>query len=215
VYVYSIDKAGERVPLDCTSLDGLPEHPHQLGEKYGAPTIELQARDRAGAVVARVTHRTRVPVAAPAPAAPATTSSGPGFSEIMQLTNAMNERTDRFMMELVKSRDSSAAQIVDAISRMAGQRIVDSQALFETIMKTKTMGAAPAGVDRGELAAYIKGVNWAQRMVAAGAGAEGEEGVDFEELAGIALKNFLETRGLVPPPQERPRPRAVPDLEEK
>jgi hypothetical protein len=216
VYVSTLDKGGERIPLDCTALDGLPEHPHQLGEKYGVPVVELIARDQHGQLVARVTHRTRVPLAAAAaetkPTAPAS-----GF-DALAVMQAVNDRTDKLMALLIQSKDAASAQIVQTIGQMAGQRIVDSQDLFSTILKVKGGGAG--GEQKGELAAYLKGFNNARAYIAAAqGGGDDEDEASLEDLMKVALQGWMRGKaetegGAQQREQPRPRPRAVPDPED-
>lgn len=213
VYVSAFDKAGERVPLDCVPLGGLPEHPHQLGEKYGAPRVELVGRSETGTILARVIHRCNVQIPQAAPAAPAAAPAAP-MSEALALVTAMNERTDKLMLEFNRATTAAHTQVIDVIGKMAGQRIVDSQSLFETLMKSKHLGpaAAAVGADKGELATFLKGIDWAQRTMAGAA--EGDEEDDIEGLLKVAAQEFVRAKmgGGAPPPQrERPRPRVVPD----
>jgi len=217
VWVSTRDKGGESVPLDCTPLDGLPEFPHQLAEKYpGVPFVELVARAADGQLLARVMHRCRSASAAAAPdqRAPAAPSPASATSDALGIMQAINSRTDALMGMLIQSKDAAAAQLVDAISRMSGQRIVDSQALFETLLKAKGGGAGAE--QKGELAAFLKGFGHAQSLIAAGQeGGDGDDEASLEELAKVALKGWMqgkaEAAGGTPAP--RPRPRAVPDPE--
>jgi hypothetical protein len=176
VYVYGFDKGGERIPLDCTPFDGLPSHAHELGAKYGHSPIELVARDEKGAVLVRVTHRTQVPPGTPAPAAVPANPSAPAIPAMdpLALMLAMNERTDKLMAMMLQSKDAASAQIVQAISQMSGARLTDAQELFSTLIKAKSpAGASP---ERGELAAFMRGMKYFEGLVDAGREAEAEGG---------------------------------------
>lgn len=219
VYVTMRDKSGESIPVDCTPLSGLPEFPHQLGEKYGgvlglAPgslvPLELTARDDKMALVARVIHRIRVPgVAPPQGAAPgAAVPHATGAFEAFNVVQAINDRTDRFFAELIKTKDTSTAQILDVVSRMSGARIQDAQAAARE---------GGGGGGKGELAAYLKGFNHAQGLIAAAGGAEGaaeEDDVSFKDLLTAFLQSHAAGMGApTPQQQERPRPRPVRDTD--
>jgi hypothetical protein len=198
VHVFGFEKGGERVPLDCTPLDGLPTHAHELGGKYGMSPIELVARDEKGAVVARVTHRTLMAAAPPATAAspaqapPATAPTG---MDPLALMLAMNERTDKLMAMLLASKESSHAQIIDAISKMSGARLTDAQELFSTLLKSKTPTAAPSSA--GELAAFKQGMSFFEKLVDAGREAEGgESGEDWTQKLESFTRALQAVQGL-------------------
>ena len=182
VYVTTFDKNGERIPLDCTTLDGLPTHAHELGAKYGHSPLELVARDEKGAVVARVTHRVLVPAAAAAPAAPVAAPATPPSFDLFALMQAMNDRTDKLMAMMIQSKDAASSQIVQAISQMSGARLTDAQELFSTLLKAKSP-AGGAGPERGELAAFLKGMKYFEGLVDAGREAEGAGDGDDDALA--------------------------------
>lgn len=190
VYVYGIERNGDKLPIDCVPPEGLPEHPHMLSS-YGVPSVELVARTASGSVVARVVHRCRVEAPPPgtpaAAAAAAAVPAGPRSDLLMfvEFMNRMSERTDKLGIELAKQAQDSGARLVDAISRMSSARLTDSQDLFQAMLKTKGGGGAGG---TGELAAFEKGFAKAMELVEAAQGAGGE-GMDdtFERF-----KTFME-----------------------
>jgi hypothetical protein len=211
VHVSGFDKSGERVPLDCTTLDGLPTHAHELGAKYGYPQIELVARDERGAVVCRVTHRVHVAApATPAPAPSQVVAAPAPAMDPLSLMLAMNERTDKLLALLISSKDSSNAQIVDAITKMSGARLTDSQELFNTLMKAKTPAAAAPGEQKGELAAYLKGFKYAQELIEQGRELEGDGDDDPLSKMKTMLEVFQQVTGRGDgTPQQQPPLRVV------
>lgn len=205
VYVSTFDKNGERIPLDCTTIDGLPTHAHELGAKYGHSPLELVARDEKGAVVARVTHRVLVPAAAAPPAAtPAAPATPPGF-DLFALMQAMNDRTDKLMAMMIQSKDAASSQIVQAISQMSGARLTDAQELFSTLLKAKNPAGGADG--RGELAAFLKGMKYFEGLVDAGREAEAEGGASDDDDVLAKFKTMVDmfstvtNAGKTPPEQ--------------
>lgn len=216
VHVTTLDKTGERIPVDCTPLEGLPQFPHQLGEKYGPALgalpgsvlpLELVGRDENGALVCKVLHRVRVPgVAAPAhPAAPpAAAPPATGALDAFAIVQGLNERTDKMLLEFVKAREASANQMIDVVSKMAGARIEDAQAAAS--------GAGKAATGRGDVETFLRGVKFAQGLMDAAQGGEADD--DEDGVVNTMVKAFVENFAAAqsgPPPRRSPPERRGPE----
>lgn len=227
IRVREVDKSEARIDIDVTTPEALP-NVRALLEQYGPGTFELVARSESGAILAKSVHRVKMPPGKvwrpPAPAAPevevVTPTQGPQQTDASAalMRAAIASNMDPFAMallehvltlstELAKSSQRSSADMLTAVSNLAGARIQDQQGLMETLLKMKPgVGADPAIIQK----AYEAGMNKLAEMVgAAQEGAEQPTETDPIELLRTMFETFRDLKkqdehGNVVPMQRKP-----------
>ena len=204
IYVYANPPTGGREQIDCTTIDALPD-PVALRNLYGPGMYDLEARDVNGGLVAKATHRVRMPPGQqwrPPAGAPAVEvvppTQGPqaaSSGRLDPLTAMLMGHVLTLSTKLSEIQATSSNQVLDAVTRMSAARLTDAQDLFGTLLKQKAgaNGGSPEDIRKVYEAGMKKATEFFEFL---GEHAEGSEDANPLELMKTFLEGFREFKAM-------------------
>jgi hypothetical protein len=223
IAVFKLGTNGEKDQIDYTTAEALP-NVNAVRDAYGPGMFELVGRSEHGSIVAKRTLRIALKPGqhwvAPSVASQ-TSSSSPATSPATPGEQMQGDPMERFLRialersngdpmqialfqhvltlskELAAQSQQSAANMVSAITSLAGARLQDQQGLFETLLRSKP--AAGGGATPQEmLRMYEAGMKKTQELIEMGEKLEAEHGgggdTDITELAKAFVAGMRELR---------------------